>query len=89
MLWVKAKRLTASTEVEASQDRGRVTWLVNQLADAPAKTVVEAWSKNARAPAAAATLAELRDDRSVCLDNKEAARFRVLLARYRGNRMRT
>ncbi len=80
---IKAKQLTASTEVEAPQDRGarsRVTWLVNQLAEAPAKIVVEAWPKSARAPVAAATLAELRDDRSVlCPDNREAARFRLLL----------
>lgn len=80
---IKAKQLTVSTEVEAPRDRGargRITWLVNQLAAAPAKTVIEAWPKNARTPLAAVSLEQLREDRTLlCPDNKEAARFRVLL----------
>lgn len=80
---IKAKQLTVSIETEAPQDRGaraRVTWLVNQLANAPDKTVLEAWPKNARTPVATATRAQLQDDRTVlCPDHREAARFRVLV----------
>ena len=80
---IKAKQLTASIEVDAPQDRGarsRVTWLATQLSDAPTKTVVEAWPKSARAPVASTTLTDLREDRTLlCPDNKEAARFRLIL----------
>jgi hypothetical protein len=80
---VKAKQLTASVEVEAPQDRGarsRVTWLLNQLTDASPKTIIEAWPRNARAAVATSSLADAREDRSLlCPDNKEAARFRLLL----------
>lgn len=63
---VKARQLVASIEVDAPQDRGartRVRWLLDQLAEAPARTIVEAWPKQARAPIAVVTLGEARDDR--------------------------
>jgi hypothetical protein len=80
---IKAKQLTASIEVEAPHDRGarsRVTWLINQVAAAPPKTIIEAWPKNARVPVATGSLADVRENRSLlCPDNKEPARFRLLL----------
>jgi hypothetical protein len=80
---VKAQLLTASVDVEVPSDRGsraRVTWLVTQLGDAPERTILENWPRNARAAVASATLAATREDRMILLaDGKEPLRIRVVL----------
>jgi hypothetical protein len=80
---VKAQLLTASIDVEVPTDRGgraRVSWLVNQLEKAPARTILENWPRNARASVASATLEATREDRTILLaDGKEPSRIRVVL----------
>lgn len=80
---LRARRLTASIDMNAPQDKGakgRVSWLVGQLADAPGDLVIEAYAKNART-ASAATLSQTREDRYACLDTdkKEPFRFKVIM----------
>ncbi len=80
---VRARRLTASMNVRAPLDKGakgRVSWLVNQLKDAPRDVVIEAFAKNART-GTVATLGKTRDDRHAALDDArtEPHRFRVVM----------
>lgn len=80
---LRARQITAAIDVGAPQDkgtRGRVSWLVNQIADASGEVVVEAYAKNARA-GTAATLEETKDDRYAPLgeERKEPHRFRVVM----------
>jgi hypothetical protein len=80
---VKAQLLTAALDIEAPRDRGtrgRVSWLVNQLDNAPSRTVIESWPRSARAAVASADISLVRDDRNVLVpDGKEPHRFRVTL----------
>ncbi len=85
---VRARRLSASINVTAPADRGaraRVSWLVNQLKDAPRDLVIEAFAKNARS-GTSATLGKTRDDRLVVLDDSrtEPYRFRVAVGAEMG-----
>jgi hypothetical protein len=80
---LKSRRLTASLDILAPQDRGakgRVSWLVGQLAEAPGQLLVEVYAKNARAPSSA-TLEETREDRFAPLDDqkRDPFRFRVVM----------
>ena len=61
---LRARQLQVTVEVPAPQDkgrRGRVSWLLRQLRDAPEQTVVEAWPKNARS-CYSASLAAAREE---------------------------
>jgi len=91
-----SRRLVAWLDVGAPQDRGargRVTWLVNQLTEAPGRLIVESYARNARMPTAS-TLDEIRDDRLAVLDEdkREPHRFRLVqraemgMARATGHR---
>lgn len=79
---LRGQNLAAALEVGAPQDkgaRGRISWLVNQLKDAPGQTVIESYAKNARTPSTV-SLQVLRDDRTAGLgDGREASKFRVVL----------
>ncbi len=62
---LRAQQLAASLQVNAPQDRGsrgRISWLLNQLKDAPATTAIESYAKNARTPVIA-SLGDARDNR--------------------------
>ncbi len=78
---LKSRRLIASLDVLAPQDkgaRGRVSWLVGQLEQAPGRVVVEAYARNARLPTSA-TLDATREDRTAPLDEKKIPhRFRLV-----------
>lgn len=80
---LRARQLTASTDVVAPGDRrnrGRVSWLLRQLgADAPGDLVVEAWPRQARQPLST-TLDEARNDPELLLDpeKRDILRFRVV-----------
>jgi hypothetical protein len=80
---LRTRRLIASLDVDAPQDmgaRGRVSWLVNQLGEAPGATVIEVFARNAR-QSTSATLDKTREDRLAPLDEqkREPHRFRVTL----------
>lgn len=80
---LRARQITASIDIDAPQDRGargRVSWLVGQLTDAPGDLVIETYTKNART-GTAATLAQTREDRHAPLGdhNKEPFRFKVVM----------
>ena len=85
---VRARRLSVSMNVKAPLDKGavgRVSWLVNQLKDAPRDVVIEAFAKNAQS-GTAATLARTRDDRQALLDDARTPvhRFKVVLGSEMG-----
>ena len=80
---LKARRLTASLTINAPEDRGargRCSWLLGQLKDAPSDLVVESYPKNARQPNAA-TIHAATEDRDALLDEdkREPYRFRLVL----------
>jgi hypothetical protein len=80
---LRARQITASVDVDAPQDRGargRVSWMVGQLADARGDLVLEAYPKNART-GTSATLAQAREDRYALLGghHKEPHRFKVIM----------
>lgn len=80
---LRARQLTATLDMNAPQDkgaRGRVSWLVGQLGDAPGDLMIEAYPKQART-GTAATLAQTREDRYACLDSdkKDPFRFAVTM----------
>jgi len=80
---LRAQHLTAAIEVTAPQDKGakgRISWLVSHLKDAPRSLVVEAYPKNARTPTSA-TLTAVDGDRGLLIgeDRKEAHKFRVVM----------
>lgn len=82
---LRAQQLTTAMNVDAPGDKGavgRVSWLVNQLPEARADLVIEAYPKNARTPTTA-TLGQVRDDRAAVLDDKkrEPYRFRLVARR--------
>lgn len=90
---LRGQQLVASVDVIAPEDRGaraRVTWLVNQLRDAPDGLVVECYRRNAR-QCTSATLGQIREDRQVVLgdDARDPARFRVVLRAPMGHGRRT
>lgn len=78
---LRSRRITAFLDVLAPQDRGsrgRVSWLVGQLDEAPGRLVIESYARNARSPSMA-TLDETREDRLAPLeDKKEPHRFRLV-----------
>jgi hypothetical protein len=80
---IKAQQLLAAINIDVPSDRrarARVTWLVSQLGEAPARTIVENWPRNARAAASSASIESVRADRMALLgDGKEPARLRVVL----------
>ena len=79
---VRARRLTASMNATAPLDKGaqgRVSWLVNQLKDAPRDLVVEAYAKNART-GITATLAKALEDRRMLLGDARTEPHRFSLA---------
>jgi hypothetical protein len=80
---LRSQQLAASLQVDAPQDRGakgRITWLINQLREAPASTSIEAFAKNARTPIIA-SLGDARENRGALLgdDHREPVRFRLVL----------
>jgi hypothetical protein len=80
---IKARRISASVNVAAPEDRGgkaRCTWIVAQLRDASPSLVIEAYPKNARTPVTA-TLAQAIENKDALIgsDKKEPTRFRLVL----------
>ena len=79
---LRSRRLVALLDVGAPHDRGargRVSWLVNQMSEAPGHLTVESYARNARLPTAA-TLDQIREDRLAVLgeDKKDPHRFRLI-----------
>ena len=77
------QQVIASIDVSAPDDgraKARVTWLVNQLKDAPGSLTIEAYPRGART-CTSATLAAAREDREAVLDEekRDPARFRVVM----------
>ncbi|MEX2424026.1 MAG: hypothetical protein WD990_08615 [Acidimicrobiia bacterium] len=90
---LRAQHLTAAVEVNAPQDKGakgRISWLLGQLKDAPRNLVIEAYPKNARTPTSA-TLGDLNEDRSRLIgeDRKEAHKFRIVMHAEMGKGRKT
>ena len=90
---LRAQHLTAAIEVNAPQDKGakgRISWLVGQLKDAPRSLVVEAYPKNARTPTSA-TLGTVDEDRGRLIgeDGKEAHKFRIVMHAEMGKGRKT
>ena len=80
---LRAQQMTASVEVKAPDDkgaRGRIGWIVSQLADADGEVVVEAYAKNARVPTSA-TLDSVRGERGVLLGGERAEPYRFVIKR--------
>lgn len=80
---LRARQLTASLDVGAPLDKGakgRMSWLVNQLRDAPGEVDIEVFAKNART-STNADLNQTRDDRYAPLDagRTEPYRFRIVM----------
>lgn len=85
---LKARRISACVTVAAPQDRGgrgRCSWIVNQLKEAPAGLVIEAYPKNARTPNTA-SLAQAIEDRDILLgeDKREPAKFQIVFTTEMG-----
>lgn len=79
---LRAQQLTVAIDVPAPQNRGargRVSWLVNQLKNAPGGLVIEAYARNARTPVIA-TLSEALEDRMFLLDDqkRDPHKFRIV-----------
>ena len=80
---LRARQIAASVQVNAPQDKGpigRVSWLVNQLDGASGDLVVEAYGKSSRV-GISASLAEIREDRSACLDSEKREPFRFVVTK--------
>jgi hypothetical protein len=80
---LKARRITASVNVSAPEDRGakaRCSWIVGQLKDAPSGLLIESYAKSVRTPVCA-TVGAAREDRDLLLpdDKREPTRFRLVL----------
>ena len=80
---LRSRQLVAGIDVAAPQDRGargRVSWLVNQLTDAPGDAAIEVFAKNART-STSSSLSQARDDRNAPLDedHREPHRFRIVV----------
>jgi hypothetical protein len=80
---LRGQTVMIATEIMAPQDRGakgRVSWLVGQLKDAPTNLTVEAYAKNVRT-GIAAPFATVRDDRVALLgpDKKDPHKFRLVI----------
>lgn len=85
---LKARRITASVNVSAPEDRGakaRCSWIIGQLQDAPAGLMIESYAKNVRTPVCA-TVGAAREDRDLLLpgDKREPTRFRLVLTAEMG-----
>lgn len=79
---LRGQQLVLAVELTTPEDRGaraRVTWVVNQLSDAPSDLVLESYRKNAR-QCTSAPLGEIREDRLRALgeDPRDPARFRLV-----------
>lgn len=90
---LKARRLTAAMSVSAPSDRGgrgRCSWILSQLNDAPDGLMVEAYPKNARTPTVV-SLPAAREDRDLLLgpDKREPVRFRLTLTTEMGMSRKT
>ncbi len=82
---LKARQSVVSTTLKAPNNKGakgRIGWLVRQLAEAPEDLVVEAYPKNSRLPIVS-TLEIIREDPTSILgeDKKEPVKFVLLLRR--------
>ena len=80
---LKARRLVASIDVQAPNDRGgraRCTWIMKQLPNASGHAVVAAYPKNARTPFRVA-VADLAESRSLLLgeERRDPAKFNISL----------
>jgi len=85
---LRSRRITAFLDVGAPQDRGargRISWLVGQLDEAPGQLLIECYPRNARVPSTS-TLSEAREDRLAPLDDdkRDSHRFRLVLGREMG-----
>jgi len=86
---LNARHLRVSTEVEAPKDarsRGRISWLLRQLADSPAQVAVEA-RQTRTATTLAGVLGALREDPSALVPadpTREIRSFRISLTRDLG-----
>lgn len=90
---LRGQQLVAAVDVRAPDDRGaraRVTWLVNQLKDAPGDLAIECYAKNAK-QCTSATLDAAREDRYAVLGEgqREPVRFRLVLRTPMGQGRRT
>lgn len=90
---LRGQQLVLSTALTAPEDKGpspRVTWLLNQLNEAPEELVIEAYAKNART-ATVASLAELRENRMAIVQDKDhpPAKFKLVLRLPMGTARRT
>ncbi|MCP3853265.1 MAG: hypothetical protein GY698_00845 [Actinomycetia bacterium] len=79
---LKARQNIVSVDIDAPSDkgaRGRVSWLVRQLADAPANLVIESYAKGAQ-NGIAGPLQVVRDDPTVLIgpNRKDPHRFRLI-----------
>ncbi len=82
---LKSRQSIVSTALKAPADRGakgRIGWLVRQLAEAPADLVIESYSKNSRVPVTT-TLGAVREDSLtlLCDSKKEPVKFNLVLRR--------
>jgi len=79
---IKAGRISASVAVPSPDDRGargRCSWIVRELRDAPPSLMIEAYARYAREPIVA-TLAQATEDHSALLDDekREPTKFRLV-----------
>ncbi len=79
---LKARQNIVEATFDAPGDKGakgRIGWLVRQLAEAPEHLVIEAYAKNARS-GIAATLEDVREDSTVLIgdDKKDPVKFRLV-----------
>ena len=80
---LRAQQMMASVEVKAPDDkgaRGRIGWIVSQLADADGEVVVEAYAKNARVPTSA-TLDSVRGNEASFSVGRGAEPYRFVIKR--------
>jgi hypothetical protein len=90
---LKARQNIVSVDVQAPSDKGakgRISWLVRQLRDAPGALVVEAYPKNGQ-NGIAGPLASIAEDPSILLreDKKDPYRFRVIARSELGQNRRS
>lgn len=80
---LRAQQLVASVEVRAPEDkgaRGRIGWLVGQLAGADGNVVIEAYAKNARVPVTT-SLESVRANRAVLMGEGRVEAHRFVIKR--------
>ena len=79
---LKARQISISTKIDTPpnrQGRGSISWLVNQLRDSPSQVILTGYAKNSRS-GISSTLAEVREDHGVLLDDgqRDIAKFELI-----------